>query len=106
MRFVAGVYAFGAVSREEVFIESQAGDALEHRHAIFFGCAGVYRRLVNDDIATLEHLAYGLARAYQWSEIGLLVFIDRRRHGDNEYIGLCQTLRLVREAQLRSLGEL
>ncbi|MOA19857.1 hypothetical protein D3C78_1402640 [compost metagenome] len=83
---VARVDPLGTVAGEEVDIEAQAGYLFEHRHADFLGGAGVDGGLVDDDIALLEHLADGLRGLDQRGEVGLLVLVDRRRHGDDERV--------------------
>ncbi|MCY1428316.1 hypothetical protein D9M71_441960 [compost metagenome] len=86
MLLVARIDALGAVAGEEVDIEAQARHLLEHRHADFLGGAGVNGGFVDDDIALLEHLADGLRGLHQRGEVGLLVLVDRGRHGDDERI--------------------
>ena len=53
MFFVAGVDALGAVAAEEIHAVLEAGNALQHRHAIFLGRAGVDGGFIDDDVPLL-----------------------------------------------------
>ena len=51
---------------------------------------GIDGRLVDDDRAALHVLADGLAGADQRREVGLVRVVDRRRHGDDDEVGLAR----------------
>ena len=78
-----GIDALRAVAGVKIHVELQAGVGFQHRHAVFFGRAGIDRRFVNDDVALLQNLADGRRRLDQRREVGALVLVDRRRHGDD-----------------------
>ena len=106
MQFVAGVDAFGTVARKKIDVEFQAGTLFEHRNAIFFRRAGIHGRFVDDDIALLQGLADGLGRFNQRREIGALVLVYRRRHGDDEEVAIGEIGKFGREAQTVSFVQL
>ena len=90
---VAGIDALGAVAAEEVLVELEPGLLLENRHAVLLGAAGIDGRLVDDDVALLEHAADGLAGAFERRQHGPVVLADRRRHRDDERVALGERLR-------------
>jgi hypothetical protein len=83
MQLVARVDALRAVAGVKIDVEFKAGNGFQHRHAVFLGGARVDRRFVNDDVALLQNLPEGSRRLDQRREVGALVFVDRRRHGDD-----------------------
>ncbi len=105
MLLVARVDAFRAVTRVEIDVELETGDALEDRHADFFGAAGIDGGFVHHDVALLQHLADGLARFDQRRQVGALVLVDRRRHRDDEDAAGLEVLQLSREAEQVGFGE-
>src|SRR5690606_32399848 len=102
---VTGIDALRAVTGVKVFIETQAGDTLQDRHTNFFGGAGIDRRLIDDNISTLQYSANGFAGPYQRSEVRLLVLVDGRRHRHDEHVGFRQRFRIVRVAQMHGCRE-
>ena len=57
-----GLIRFGGVTRKEVFVEGQTRDALQNRHAVFFGGARVDCAFVDNDIAALQNACRGFLR--------------------------------------------
>ena len=106
VRFVAGVDALGAVAGEEVDVELQAREFFQHGHAVFLGGAGVDGGFVDHDVAGFQHPAHGLAGADQGREVGLLVFVDGRGHGDDEAGAGAQGFHVRGEAQVAGGGQL
>src|SRR6476646_3589281 len=52
---VAGIDSLGTVADEEIGVEHHRRCTLEFRNADFLGGTGIYGRLIDDDIATLQH---------------------------------------------------
>ena len=89
MELVAGVDALGRVA-EEKFAAREPRDLRQQRPADVFGDTRVDRRLIDDDVALLEHLADRLARLDDGREIGAVVDVDGRGHRHHEEGGLLQ----------------
>ena len=106
MRLVARVDAFRAVAAEEVLVELQAAEFLQHRHAHFLGAAGVNGTFVHHDIAALQHLAERLRGLHQRGEVRALVLVDGRGHRDDEEGALLQRGQVRRVFQLRGALQL
>jgi hypothetical protein len=100
MRLVARVDALRAVAGEEIPVEPQPRDSLEDGHADLLGAAGVDSRFVDDDVALFQHLADRFARPDERRQVGPLVIVDRRRHGDDEDAASPQVFQARREVQL------
>ena len=98
--FVAGVDAFGAVAAKEVLVVLEARELLQHGHAVFFGTAGVHGGFVNNDVAWLEHFAHGFTGLDEWREVGALMAVNGRGHGDDEAVAGAQVVQLGAEAQV------
>ena len=67
---IAGVDAFGRVTREKVSIEYQSRYSLYLGNTIFFGAAGVSSGFVNNDIAFGYHSTHCLRGFYERFEVG------------------------------------
>lgn len=106
VELIARVNALRAVAGVEVLVEGEAGDPLQHRHAVLLGGAGEYRGLVNHDIAGLEGLADGLGRPDQRRQVGLAVLVDGGGHGDDVDVTAVQGRRIVAERQALRGGQL
>ena len=87
---VAGVDALGRVADVEILQPFHAGVLLQDRDADLLGGAGIDGRFVDDDRAALHVLADRGAGADQRREIRDVRFVDRRRHGDDDEVGLRQ----------------
>lgn len=83
MEFVAGVDALGRIACIEVFVEFQTADALDNGDALVFGDAGIDGRFIDDDVAGLDDFADSLAGSVEGGEVGVVVFVDWRRHGND-----------------------
>ena len=103
---VAGIDALRAVAGEEVDIELKTGNLLQHRDAVFLGCAGIDGRFVDDDVALLQHLADRRRRADQPAKIGALMVVDRRRHCNDVDVATGQIVDIGRIFQLSGFGKL
>lgn len=79
---VPRVDPLGAVADEEVAVEGEPGDRLEHRHAPLLCGAGVDGRLEDHDVSRAQRAGDRLRRGQDRGEVGLLVLVDgcRRRH--------------------------
>ena len=99
MFLVTGVDALRAVADEEVLVQSQSRTLLQERHAEFFGGAGVYRRLVDDDVTLFQHAAQCLAGKAQRHQVRPLAAADRRRHSDDIEVAVGQRRHVARVAQ-------
>ena len=97
---VTGIDALGRVADVEVALPAHAGGFLEDRHAHFLGGAGIDRRFVHDDRAALHVPAYGLARADERAQVGLVRGVHRRRHRDDDEIGGRERRRIGRDLEL------
>ena len=104
--FVAGVDALGAVAGEEILVEGEPGNPLQHRHAIFLGGAGVNGGFVNHDVALLEGLADGLGGLDQRGQVRAAVLIDGGGHGDDVDVAAFQGGGVGAEAELGGFLEL
>ena len=103
--FIAGVDTLRAITRKEILVEFQAGDALKHGYAVFLGGARIDRGFIDHDVAALERRADRFAGLDQWIQVGLLVLVDRRRDSHDEHVGFAQIPALGGEAQPGRLGE-
>ncbi|MNQ39636.1 hypothetical protein D3C85_532630 [compost metagenome] len=103
---VARVDALGAVARVEIHVELQARHAFQHRHAIFFGGAGIHGGFIDDDVAALEHRADRFAGLDQRGQVGLLVFVDGGGNGHDEHVRLAEFGAVGGVAQLSGFGQL
>lgn len=81
VRLVAGIDPLGRVAAEEILVEGQTRDALQHRHAVFLGGTGINRAFIDHDITRFEYRAHILGRLKKRREIGALVRINGRGHG-------------------------
>ena len=98
---VAGVDALGAVADLEVDAAPEARLLLEDGHAHVLGDAGVDRGLVHDDGARPEVTPQGARGALDGGEVGRLVLVHRRWHGDDVEPGLLEPRRVARELDRR-----
>lgn len=73
----------------------ETGGTFENRHAFLFGCTGIDRRLVNDDVSLLQCATDGPRCTQQRAEIGLVCAINRSRNRNDEKVGRGQITRLV-----------
>ena len=55
---------------------------------------------VNDDVVLLENLPDGLRSLDQWREVGALVLVDGRGHGDDEDVAVGEIGEIVGETQV------
>ena len=106
VRLVARVDPLRAVADEEILVELEAREALEHRHALLFRRAGIDGRFVDHDVVFLQHAADRLARADERTEVGPLVVIDRRRDRRDEHVAILEVFHLARELHARGGREL
>jgi len=106
MVFVARIDALGTVADKEIMVELEPGDPLEDRHANFLGATRVDRRFVDHEVARLQHPADTVARFFERREIGPVVLVDRRGHGDDIDIASADPLELARVAELLRLAQL
>ncbi|MNC88274.1 hypothetical protein D3C83_40740 [compost metagenome] len=72
----------------------------EDRHANLLRRSGIDGRLVDDDRAGLEVLADRHARRFERPEVGLPGGVDRRRHGNDDEIGVLERQRIVHHSQM------
>ena len=91
---VAGIDALGRIAEGEIASADEPGGAFEHRHAVFFGGAGIDRELVDHDVAPLERAADQFGRFQQQAQIGAKMLVDRRRDGDDKKIRRAQVVRI------------
>ena len=96
MEFVAGIDALGRVAGEEVTVELEAADALDHGETFFLRDAGVDGRLIDDDVAFGDHFADGLQCSPQGFEVGAVVVVDRRRHGHDVEVAVADLVEISR----------
>ena len=96
---IAGVDPLGRVSHEEVGATPQPGGVLQRWDALLLGCAGVDRRLVDDDIAAAQVGPHRPGRCQQVAEDGLLGVVDGR--GD----GYDVEVRAVQVPGVRGIGD-
>ena len=101
---VARVDAFGAVADEEVALPRLATGALQLGDADLLGRPRIDSRLVDDDGAGLEVRADRAAGADQRTEIGDVRLVHRRRHSNDDDIGLRQARRIVAVLGVHRLG--
>ena len=87
---VARIDALRRIADGEIAAACQARGFLQHRDAFFLGGAGIDRGLVDNDVAALQRPADDLGGAEQRGEVGLARVVDRRRHRDDEEVGLAQ----------------
>ena len=80
---VAGVDALGAVAGVVVGVEAEACEAFDDGEAFLLGDAGVDGALVDDDVAAGDDLAHHLGGADEGPEVGAVVVVDGRGHGDD-----------------------
>ena len=103
MVFITGIDPLRAVADEKIFVEAQPGHALEDGYTDLFGAARIDRRLVDHDVAFLEHPANTGARLLERREIGSVVFVDGRRHRDDVDIAPPDVSKLARITEMRRL---
>ncbi len=103
---VTGVDALRAVAAEKILIELKVAELFQHRYADFFSRTGIDGRLVNDDVASLKRLAYGLAGLNQRRHVRAVGLVYRCRYSDNEDMANLEVVKLAAEMQLGSLFEL
>ena len=83
MEFVTGVDALRRITGIEVFVEFESANALDNGDALIFGDAGIDGRFIDDDVAGLDDFADCLAGAIEGREVGIVVFVDGRRYGND-----------------------
>ena len=84
----------------EIFFPLQAGMFFENGNADFFGRARIHGRLENDDGAFFHVQANRLAGAGQRREVGIVGFVDRSRHGDNDIFCRSQGRRIGADGKM------
>ena len=94
MLLVAGIDALGAVAREEILVEFQAGDLLHHGNALVLGDPGVNRGLVNDYVSLAYDLANRRAGAVQRSQVRVVVPVHGCRYGYDVEIAAADLLQV------------
>lgn len=101
---VAGVDALGAVAAEEPLVERQAAELFQHRHADFFGGAGVDGGFINHHRALRNGLAHGFAGLDQGREVGPVGLVHGRGHGDDEDLAVFEIFGVA--AEVEAVGRL
>ena len=101
MLLVAGIDALGRIADAEIGPGFQPRGALERRRAIFLRRAGIDGRFIDDDVAFFQRAADGFGGFEQRAQIGPARLVDRRRHRDDEEIGVGEIGRIVAIAQRR-----
>ena len=87
---VARVDALGRVADEEVLLPAHARVRSSIGDADLFGGAGVDGRFVDDGGAALHVPADAALAPISGPEVGLVRVVDRRRHGDDDEVGLAE----------------
>ncbi len=100
VRFVAGIYTFGAVSGEEIAIEDKAGLALNDWHAVVARATGIYRRLEDHNAARPDNLSDRLGRSPKQRDVRTLCLVDGRGHSDDEDLGGVQFVKRSRVSEI------
>ena len=105
---VAGVLAFGAEGDEEVDPRPEPGRG-QHRQDDVAGSAGVGGAFEDDELARAKALHDRLGRLDDEAEVGLAGVGQRRRHADDDDVGLMQMGELAGRLEpgrehLRDLG--
>jgi len=80
---VAWIDPLRGISNRKIDACFQTRDLLKDRYTVFFDGAGINGRLVDDDVARLEHGTDRAGCCDHRAQIRLPHLIDRRRHGDN-----------------------
>ncbi len=83
---VARVDPLRAVTAIEILVEAQPRPFLEQGDADFLGGTGIDRGFIDHDVAALEQAGNQGTGAAQRRQIGLLMRIDRGRHGHDVHI--------------------
>ena len=81
-----GVFALGAVGKEEVFTASQAG-GLKNRQQFVSGRAGVGCRLEHHKLAFAQHRGDHLGAVEHKAEVGFAMRAQWRGHAQHKSIG-------------------
>lgn len=76
VELVARIDALGRIAGEEVGVEFQAADLLDHGDTLVFGDAGIDGRLIDDDIARSDDASDCLAGSVERREVGIIVLVD------------------------------
>lgn len=103
---VARVDALRAVAGEEVLVEGEPGDPLQHRHAVFLGGAGVDGGLVDHDVAFFQGIADGLGGADQGRQVRPAVPVDGGGHGDDVDVAVLEVVGVGAEGQAAGFRQL
>ena len=88
MGLVTGIDPFGAVSAEKVTVVLEAAEPFHDRNAFLLGTSGVNGAFVDHDAAGPDHFSDGFGGTDQRGEIGMLVFIHRRRDCNDKNISV------------------
>jgi hypothetical protein len=104
------VDALGRIAHEEAVARLASRDARDDRRAEILGHAGIDRALEHHDrqplrqgLRGLERRADDLAGGLDRAQIGLVVLVDRRRHGDDVDVLVSQLGRIGAVMDLRRL---
>ncbi len=73
---IARVHPLWRITGEEIFVECETRDALQHRNALFFCGARINSALIDDQITFFEGRTHGFGRFFEGRQIRLFVHIN------------------------------
>jgi hypothetical protein len=88
MLLITRINSFRAVSTEEILVEFQSGMHFQYGNADFLCTTWIDCGFIDDNVALLEHPAYGLTGSFQRSKVWVLVLVNRGGYGNDVAVAI------------------